>query len=182
MGGDWGSEVPFPIPDSTALATLLPAACRDKEGRPFTVRVFLQDDCPALEAFYDAFEPKRGAQGLPPVGADRVARWLNSVLPEGMHLIAETEGVLVGHGLLMPTRQDEVGEWAIFLAREHRGHGIGTGMNRIAVDVSRALGLRKLWLSVEPHNRAAVRSYEKVGFRFLPSAIFSLEAEMELEL
>ncbi|MBA4159058.1 MAG: GNAT family N-acetyltransferase [Gemmatimonadetes bacterium] len=174
--------MPFPVPDSAALATLLPAACRDKQGRPFTVRILLQDDRAALEGFYDAFEPKRGAQGLPPIGADRVARWLDSVLPDGVHLIAEAEAAMVGHGLLMPTRQDGVGEWAIFLAREDRGHGIGTGMNRIAVEVSRALGLRKLWLSVEPHNRAAVRSYEQVGFRFLPSAIFSLEAEMELEL
>ena len=42
--------------------------------------------------------------------------------------------------------------------------------------------MQRLWLSVEPHNRAAIRSYEKVGFRFLPGTIFSPEAEMEMEL
>lgn len=59
---------------------------------------------------------------------------------------------------------------------------MGTQINRIATEVARAEGLRKLWLSVEPHNRPATRSYERVGFRYLPGAVFSPEAEMELEL
>jgi RimJ/RimL family protein N-acetyltransferase len=48
--------------------------------------------------------------------------------------------------------------------------------------VARTLELRRLWLSVEPHNRPALRSYEKVGFRFVPGTIFSSEMEMELVL
>jgi len=161
---------------------LLPAERTDKDGQPFTVRLADAGDRPALEAFYDVFEPKRAAQGLPPVGLDRIARWLDDILDDGIHLIAESGGRLVGHGLMMPTGRAGVGEWAIFLAREQRGRGMGTEMNRISIAVARARGLRKLWLSVEPHNRAAVRSYEKVGYRFLSSAIFSPEAEMELEL
>jgi diamine N-acetyltransferase len=170
-------------PDRTLaerLAPLLPAERRDKDGNPFVVRLFTDDRREALDDFYRRFEPKRGAQGLPPSGDDRVARWLDMVLPDGVHLVAETADRLVGHGLLMPTGRTDVGEWAIFLEKEHRGRGIGTEMNRISVEVARLLELRKLWLSVEPHNRPAVRSYEKVGYRFLSSAIFSPEAEMEL--
>jgi diamine N-acetyltransferase len=155
------------------LSSLLPAARLDKDGRPFVVQLFADVHRDALEEFYRRFEPKRGAQGLPPSGDDRVARWLDNVLPDGVHLVAEADEQLVGHGLLMPTGKEHVGEWAIFLEREHRGRGMGTEMNRISIDVARALGLRKLWLSVEPHNRPAVRSYEKVGYRFLSSAIFS---------
>lgn len=135
-----------------------------------------------LEAFYDAFEPKRAAQGLPPQGADRVARWLNAVLATGIHLIAERDGALVGHALVVPTREPGTAEYAVFLDRNLRGRGVGTEMNRAAVDAARAAGFRRLWLTVEPHNRAAIRSYEKAGFRFLPGAVFSLEAEMEREL
>jgi diamine N-acetyltransferase len=175
--------MPDPGPDSPpAFAEILPAYRRDKDGNPFCVRLFRPEDRAALEGFYDAFEPKRAAQGLPPQGADRVARWLDSILWDGIHLIAEADGQLVGHGLLMPSGREGVYEWAIFLALEHRGRGMGTEMNRISIEIGRALGLRKLWLSVEPHNRPAVRSYEKVGYHFLSSAIFSPEAEMELPL
>jgi diamine N-acetyltransferase len=170
------------VPDTAALAELLPAERGDKAERPFVVRLLQPEDRAALDEFYEIFEPKRAAQGLPPSGRDRVTRWLDGVLSEGVHMIAESDGELVGHGLLMPSGRPGVSEWAIFLAEEHRGHGIGTEMNRLAIEVARALGDRKLWLSVEPHNRPAVRSYEKVGYRFLSSAIFSPEAEMELEL
>jgi ribosomal protein S18 acetylase RimI-like enzyme len=50
------------------------------------------------------------------------------------------------------------------------------------VEVARASGVKRLWLSVEPNNRAAVRSYEKAGFRFVPATIYSPEVEMELPL
>jgi RimJ/RimL family protein N-acetyltransferase len=164
------------------LEDLLPAHRYDKEGEPYQVRAFVSEDRPMLEAFYDTFEPKRAAQGLPPQGADRVERWLDSVLGDGIHLVTEANGTMVGHGLLMPSDRPRVYEWAIFLGKEHRGRGIGTEMNRISIDVARRLGCERLWLSVEPQNRPAVRSYEKVGYRFLSSAIFSPEAEMELEL
>jgi RimJ/RimL family protein N-acetyltransferase len=171
-----------PIALEDVLAGLLPARRLDRSGQAFLVRLLRPDDRPALLDFYDAFEPKRAAQGLPPTGRDRITRWLDSILNVGAHLIAASEGRLVGHGLLMPTSRDDVYEWAIFLARDHRGRGIGTEVNRLAIEVGRRLGLRKLWLSVEPHNRPAIRSYENAGFRFRSSAIFSPEAEMELEL
>ncbi|MCA1790912.1 MAG: hypothetical protein LC667_13970, partial [Thioalkalivibrio sp.] len=46
----------------------------------------------------------------------------------------------------------------------------------------RTLDIDRLWLSVEPHNRPAVRSYQKAGYRFRPSTLYSCELEMELEL
>jgi RimJ/RimL family protein N-acetyltransferase len=164
------------------ISGILPAERLDKDGHLFTVRAFVPADRDAMVDFYDTFEPKRAAQGLPPQGRDRVERWLDSVLDEGLHLVAEADGRLVGHGLLMPTGRPGVCEWAIFLDEEHRGRGMGTEMNRLSIELARASGHRMLWLSVEPHNRPAVRSYEKVGYRFLSSAIFSPEAEMELEL
>jgi RimJ/RimL family protein N-acetyltransferase len=162
-----------------ALFALLPAHLHDKEGRPFTVRALLAADRPALEAFYDAFDPKRAAQGLPPAGQARVARWLNQVLARGTHLAVERGGHLVGHAMLLPMEREGVREYAIFLAREVRGQGVGTQVSRLMVELARAMGLGRLWLSVEPHNRAALRSYEKAGFTFVPATIYSPEVEME---
>lgn len=164
-----------------AIFTLLPAHLHDKEGRPFVVRALVARDRLALEAFYDAFDPKRAAQGLPPAGQARVARWLDQILGKGTHLAVESGGRLVGHAMLLPM-DGGAQEYAIFLAREVRGQGVGTQVNRVAVEVARALGVARLWLSVEPSNRAALRSYEKAGFRFVAATVYSPEVEMELVL
>jgi RimJ/RimL family protein N-acetyltransferase len=151
----------------------------DNHGRPFDVRPLAESDRAALLAFYEAFEPKRGAQGLPPKGTERLKRWLDSVLAHGIHLVALRDGELIGHALLMPTQTEGVSEYAIFLREDERGHGVGTELTRACIEVAREAGLHRLWLSVELQNRAAVRSYEKAGFRFLPGTIYSPEAEME---
>ncbi|HEX8695289.1 MAG TPA: GNAT family N-acetyltransferase [Longimicrobium sp.] len=161
---------------------LLPATFTDKGGHVFSVRELRPDDRAALEAFYADFDPKRAAQGLPPEGPARVARWLDGILPSGRHLVVEREGRMVGHAMLMPTGREGVREYAIFLARDVRGQGVGTQVNRLSVELAKAMDVRRLWLSVEPTNRPALRSYEKAGFRFRPGTIYSPEVEMELDL
>jgi len=161
---------------------VLPAACTDREGRAFSVRPFATGDREPLDRFYDAFDPKRAAQGLPPEGRARLDRWLDRILAGGTHLMVERDGALVGHAMLMPTQRPGVSEYAIFLAKEERGRGVGTAVNRLAAQVARILGLDRLWLSVETHNRPAVRSYEKAGFRFRPGTVNTPEVEMELPL
>jgi RimJ/RimL family protein N-acetyltransferase len=155
---------------------------QDEEGRVFTVRPLLPADREALESFYADFEPKRAAQGLPPEGPARVRRWLDTVLPSGTHLAVEFQGRLVGHAMLMPTERSDVSEYAIFLHQDVRGRGLGTEVNRRSAEIARTLDVHRLWLSVEPHNRPAVRSYEKAGFRFRPGTIYSPEVEMEMDL
>jgi GNAT superfamily N-acetyltransferase len=154
----------------------------DKHGRPFDERFLEDDDRAALLGFYEEFEPKRGAQGLPPRGTERLNRWLDTVLAHGIHLVALREGGLIGHALLIPTHADGVSEYAIFLREDERGQGVGTELTRASIEVAREAGVRRLCLSVELQNRAAVRSYEKAGFHFLPGTIYSPEAEMELIL
>jgi RimJ/RimL family protein N-acetyltransferase len=84
--------------------------------------------------------------------------------------------------MLMPTGKQGVREYAIFLDESVRGRGMGTQVNRLSAELARTLDLNRLWLSVEPHNRAAVRSYQKAGYRFRPATMYSPEFEMELEL
>lgn len=159
-----------------------PATFHDRDGRMFTVRPYTPADRPALDRFYDEFQPKRAAQGLPPEGRARVARWLDAILPTGTHLVVESAGQLAGHAMLMPTEDEEVREYAIFLDHGVRGRGVGTQVNRFSAEVARAMDVRRLWLSVEPHNRPAVRSYQKAGFRFRAPTMYSPELEMEMEL
>lgn len=160
----------------------LPAAVTDDEGRAFQVRAYRPEDRAPLEAFYAGFEPVRGAQGLPPEGAHRVARWLDRILAGGAHLVVEMGGGVVGHAMLIPADGSPVREYAIFLHQAVRGNGLGTAINRLAVEVAHWQGPGRLWLSVEPDNRAAVRSYEKAGWRFVPSSLYASELEMEQEV
>lgn len=148
----------------------------------FSVRELRPGDRAALERFYDDFDPKRAAQGLPPEGAARVARWLDDILAAGSHMVVEREGRMIGHAMLMPTARADTREYAIFLSHDVRGQGVGTQVNRLTVEMARAMDVHRLWLSVEPHNRPALRSYEKAGFRFRPGTIYSPEVEMEMEL
>jgi L-amino acid N-acyltransferase YncA len=158
----------------------LPAALLDREGRPFVVRRLRPEDRLALEAMYRAFEPKRVAQGLPP-DEPRLVAWLDRVLAHGVHMVVDVDGEVSGHLMLLPMDDGRV-ELANFLHQSSRNRGIGTTINRVALDVARAHGWRAVWLCVEPSNRAAVRSYEKAGFRRLPGSLWAPEIEMQAEL
>jgi RimJ/RimL family protein N-acetyltransferase len=159
----------------------LPLTLSDKEGETFTVRAYDAADRKPLAAMYDDFLPKRAAQGLPPAAPEGVARWLDRVLAGGRHFVVEIGGRLCGHAMLMPLA-DETVELATFLHQRIRDRGIGTALNRLALDIARRDGARRVWLSVEPSNRLAIRSYEKVGFRRLPGSLWAPELEMAADL
>lgn len=129
---------------------------------------------------YASFQPKRCAQGLPPE-ASGLARWLDRVLAHGQHLVVRVDGALLGHVMLIPM-EDGRAELANFLHQSIRNRGIGTALNRLALGEAARAGRPAVWLSVEPSNRAAVRSYEKAGFRRLPGSLWAPEIEMEARL
>lgn len=157
------------------------ASGRDKDGRAYHFRLLEADDRAGLRRMYQTFEPKRVAQGLPPAHPSQLDRWLDRVLPLGIHLVVTVDGEILGHGMLLPYATDAA-ELANFLHQSIRDRGIGTALNRALLDLGRQGGIRSVWLSVEPSNRRAIRSYEKVGFRPRPLSLWSPELEMELEL
>lgn len=156
-----------------------PATHTDKLGETFVIRPFRDEDGAALMEMYDDFEPKRVAQGLPPGDVERRRRWLRDVLADGYHLVVEIDGAVVGHGMLLPFQEGEA-ELANFLHQATRDRGIGTRLNQALLELGRELGMRRVWLSVEPFNRRAIRSYEKVGFQRRPMSPWAPEVEMEV--
>jgi diamine N-acetyltransferase len=152
----------------------------DKRGESFTIRAMAAGDREALDAMYLDFRPKRMAQGLPPEDEPALRRWLDRIRGTGHHLVVEVGGRLVGHGFLIPMGTGTV-ELANFLHQTVRDRGIGTALNRALLELAREQGHERVWLSVEPWNRAAVRSYQKVGFRQLPGSLWAPEIEMEAD-
>jgi L-amino acid N-acyltransferase YncA len=154
----------------------------DKHGRSFMIRPAEDADRGALQRMYESFEPKRVAQGLPPARPDQIARWLDGVLPGGEHLVViGHDGDVVGHGMLLPFAPGAA-ELANFLHQTVRDMGIGTALNLALLETARARRLASVWLCVEPSNRRAIRSYEKVGFRRRSVFVGSPELEMEIQL
>jgi len=152
----------------------------DRSNATFVARDYEAADRAKLLAMYDDFEPKRGAQGLPPIGDSKIAVWLDRILARGRHLVVEVKEQILGHVMLMPMEDQSV-ELANFLHQSIRGRGIGTALNAHAVKLAQQLGYQRVWLSVEPGNRAAVRSYEKAGFRRLPGSYWAPEVEMAVD-
>ncbi len=161
--------------------TTLPVSLTDRQGRAFQVRLFVPADRAALEAMYADFEPKRVAQGLPPGKPEAIVRWLDRILADGQHLLVEIEGRLLGHAMLLPMDAGRA-ELAYFLHQSIRYRGIGTQLNRLILSLARDGRYRKVWLSVEPGNRPAIRSYERAGFRMRPGQMWAPEIEMEATL
>ena len=161
--------------------TSLHEIMHDRSNATFVARDYEPADRAQLLAMYGDFEPKRGAQGLPPNSELKIAAWLDRVLARGRHLVVEVKEQILGHVMLMPMEDQSV-ELANFLHQSIRGRGIGTKMNGLAVKLAQELGYQRVWLSVEPGNRAAVRSYEKVGFQRLPGSYWAPEVEMAVEL
>jgi RimJ/RimL family protein N-acetyltransferase len=130
---------------------------------------------------YDDFEPKRVAQGLPPMDGGPRTRWLDTILASGHHVMVEVDGRVAGHGMLLPFVTDGA-ELANFLHQSVRDRGIGTALNQALLDLAREHSIGRVWLSVEPSNRRAVRSYEKAGFRRRFTSGWAPELEMEVIL
>lgn len=132
-----------------------------------------------LVTMYEVFEPKRGAQGLPPVGRERIVTWLRHLQKDGYNLLALANSHVIGHSMLCPV-DATCAEFAIFLDQGSRNQGIGTGLTAATLAYAEQLNFRNIWLSVETNNRCAVRVYRKTGFQL--SGLFGPEQEMALEL
>jgi RimJ/RimL family protein N-acetyltransferase len=160
--------------------TQLPLLLADKHGEPFTVRLMEPRDRAALHEMYLDFLPKRAAQGLPPETEYAQKRWLDHILKGGEHLLLEIDATVRGHLMLIPMDDGQTMELAIYLHQSIRGRGIGTAMNKLAVNLARVEGYRKVWLSVEVTNVPAIRSYQKAGFKRTAATVWAHEIEMEV--
>jgi RimJ/RimL family protein N-acetyltransferase len=139
-----------------------PRTIDDAEGRRIGLLADPADRASLVE-MYDEFDPADRAQGLPPVGEERIREWLETILPEGENVVARHDGQVVGHGTLMPDDEGEC-ELAVFVAADYQGAGIGTELVRTLLGHGACQGVDRVWLTVEPWNRAAISVYDSVGF------------------
>ena len=151
----------------------------DKEGEGMLVRAFEPDDRADLEAMYDDFRRDDQAQGIPPLSRDRFEEWLEGLLEEGTHIVADRDGEIVGHGFFTPASLSEP-ELAVFIHPEWQNRGIGTEVCRHIIAFARDADRDGLVLDVEQRNRAAISVYRKLGFE--RTTEYGRELHMKLAL
>ena len=94
-------------------------------------------------------------------------RWMNEA-DKGLSLVAVHEGKIVGiaasYASSLP-RARGIGGMMIYLHQDFHGVGLGTTMTERLLSLAGEKGLHRIGLEVVEDNTAAVRLYEKCGFR-----------------
>ncbi|MFC3478027.1 GNAT family N-acetyltransferase [Halobacterium litoreum] len=160
-----------------------PVSFADREARDIELRAFDEPDGEgfgALVEMYVDFDPADRAQGVPPVGEERVREWLNTLLSQdGFDVVAWHGDRVAGHATLVPD-DEETYELAIFVHQDYQGAGIGTRLIEALLGYGQSEGANLVWLTVERWNRPAVALYEKVGFETASAESFEMEMAIRL--
>ena len=162
----------FPVP---------PTEFTDREERTVEIRPYegTGEGYESLVEMYDAFDPADRAQGIPPGGEKRIREWLDAILADDcLNVIAWCGDDVAGHATLVP--DGDAYELAIFVHQEYQRAGIGTHLIRGLLGHGQSEGVRKVWLTVERWNRAAVSLYKKIGFETSDAESFELEMGLRL--
>jgi len=114
------------------------------------------EDLPAISELY-------AEAGFP----DRTPEAMRAALEDGhhAHAVARLHGKVVAFVELDAFSSRRVWVSFVGVARELRERGVGTGMVRFALARAFAAGADHALLLLSPANRAALRAYEKTGFR-----------------
>ncbi|WP_232687022.1 GNAT family N-acetyltransferase [Halobacterium zhouii] len=157
-----------------------PRSFEDGDGRAIEIRDLADSDFDPVVAMYDDFDPADRAQGVPPVGEERVREWLEKLLEgDGYNVVAWHGDRTVGHATLVPDGGAAY-ELAIFVHQDYQGAGIGTELIEALLGAGQTDGVELVWLTVERWNRAAVALYEKMGFETVAAESFELEMAVRL--
>lgn len=155
---------------------------RDKKGCSYEVKKGLETDIPRLLEMYDHFSPKGRFQGLPPINQEMCRKWITHLFQNGENFLADRDGQIIGHALLMPDDTLLDSEYLVFVSQFHRNRGVGTGLTNEALKRVKALGLKLIWLTVDASNFIAIRLYKNFGFQFCDQACLNAERKMVLEM
>jgi PAS domain S-box-containing protein len=153
---------------------------RDREGRALQVALAGDKGLMRLLAFYEAFEPKGGFEGLPPPRKKERRRWVVGLVGGWRNFLILDGDQMIGH-VAVTLGESDLEELIIFIHQDYRGKGVGSEALRHVCRLLEQEGCRTLWVTVESTNRAAIRCLEKVGFRVTSEGL-QPEREMVLDL
>jgi diamine N-acetyltransferase len=150
--------------------------------RPFLVTgeraalgLLRREHVPDITVWFNDPEIKRGLAHRGVVSEDGTVKWYEKAVEEGRSnrptevafaIHAADDGALVGIcGLEGIDHNFSRAEFGIYIGTR-RGEGIGTDATRLALDWAfTVIGLHNVLLEVADFNEAAIRAYERAGFK-----------------
>lgn len=151
----------------------------DREGVAVTIRPYRPSDQEALRELYETFDPRHAAQGIPAVTRTHRERWLEHLLSEGVNVVADLDGRIVGHALYTPTTAPTP-ELAVFVHQDFHDRGVGTELCRTVVATAAAADREALVLDVEGRNRRARHVYRSLGFESVETGAGEIHMRLAL--
>ena len=136
----------------------------DKTGLEFEVGECGTSSVEEVKAMYDGFARLAVSQGLPPAGKEVRDGWVERLFEFGRNFLIWVDNKPVGHASVIPDFGRGDGEFIIFVQEAYRNRGMGTAVTQAALESSKAIGLGRLWLTVEAFNFRAIRLYRNAGF------------------
>jgi len=141
-----------------------------KDGTALVVRPAQRGDEPALLAFYRSLPPEDRLFLKDDV---TTASWAERFLQriergEATSLVAEEAGAILAEATLYRPRHGwstHVGELRVAVASAHRRRGLATALAGLLVRLATDQGADKLIVEVVENQVAALRTFEKLGFR-----------------
>ncbi|TLG09502.1 GNAT family N-acetyltransferase [Nocardia cyriacigeorgica] len=135
-------------------------------GEESTVRVAVRADLDECVELLAQVAAERRWIGLePPFDTADAARKMESTIGSDMHgvFVAEVDGRIAG---MASVRFDSAGVtgFAMMVAADHRGRGLGPQLLDRVIEWSRNKGAHKVGMKVWPHNQTALALYRRAGF------------------
>ncbi len=144
-----------------------PVVVKDKKGEEILIRQYRhEEDREKLIEMYETYDPDYRCLGLPPISRRAIENWIDYLAEYGFAIVAEKDGRIVGHLVIVPTEDGKV-DLTIFIHQDYQNRGLGQEMMRLIIDYCRRAGFKGIMLVTERTNARAIHVYKKMGFKIL---------------
>ncbi len=137
---------------------------------PYQIRPIRGEDDAAMAAIIRTVMPEFGAVGSGFAIADPEVDWMSRAYAEPRHayFVIESEGRVLGGAGMAPLTGGDADTCELrkmYFLPEARGLGAGAAMMKACLDAARDAGFRQCYLETLSGMDAAMRLYERSGFR-----------------
>jgi putative acetyltransferase len=143
---------------------------------PLLIRPIEPVDDATVAAIIRHVMPEFGATGDGFAINDPEVDWMSAAYaePRCAYFVVERDGVVLGGAGVAPLVGGDGGTCELrkmYFLPEVRGQGIGAAMMARCLDAARAFGFRQCYLETLTGMDAAMRLYERSGFRRIPTSL-----------
>jgi ribosomal protein S18 acetylase RimI-like enzyme len=145
-----------------------PVVFRDRKGDEVIIRPYDHaSDREKLIDMYASFSSDNRCLGLPPSTRGAISRWIDYLAENGIGIVAEIDGRIVGHTVVVPTEDGKDVDLTIFVHQDFQDRGIGQEMMKRMIEFCREAGFEGITLVTERTNARAIHVYMKLGFEIV---------------